>query len=167
MDYTSTVESLPIYEKWESSKQSIWEGSKFQSFRNIPSPKSKGAQGEKLVQQLMETLGHKVTRPENSDHDRIISNHKTEIKVSTTWNEELNNFTWQQIRDQDYERIIFVGINPNDISVWWATKDDLREYVLGQDSKRQHAGKDGEQDLYWIQASAGETWFRTMNTWND
>lgn len=110
----------------------------------------------------METLGHKVTRPESSDHDRIISNHKTEIKVSTTWNEELNNFTWQQIRDQDYDRIIFVGINPNDISVWWATKDDLREYVLGQDSKRQHAGKDGGQELYWLQGSKGEQWFRDL-----
>ena len=76
-NFTSIVESLPIYECWESSKQSIWEDSKFQSFRNIPSPKSKGSQGEKLVQQLLQSLGHKVTKPLNSDHDRVIDGYKT------------------------------------------------------------------------------------------
>ncbi|AOO13170.1 hypothetical protein LIS021110_056 [Cyanophage S-RIM14] len=165
MDYTNTVQSLPIYEKWESSKQSIWEGSKFQSFRNIPSPKSKGSQGEKLVQQFMEHFGHKVTKPENTDHDRIIDGYKTEIKLSTTWNETLSNWTWQQIRDQDYDRLIFVGINPNGISLWWATKSDIKKYILGRDGCRQHAGKDGGQELYWIQGSSGEQWFREMSTW--
>ncbi|ADO97670.1 hypothetical protein SShM2_059 [Synechococcus phage S-ShM2] len=165
MDYTNTVQSLPIYEKWESSKQSIWEGSKFQSFRNIPSPKSKGSQGEKLVQQFMEHFGHKVTKPQNTDHDRIIDGYKTEIKLSTTWNEILSNWTWQQIRDQDYDRLIFVGINPNGISLWWATKSDIKKYILGRDGCRQHAGKDGGQELYWIQGSSGEQWFREMSTW--
>ena len=163
-NFTSIVESLPIYECWESSKQSIWEDSKFQSFRNIPSPKSKGSQGEKLVQQLMQSLGHKVTKPLNSDHDRVIGGYKTEIKVSTTWNEVLNNWTWQQIRDQDYDRIIFVGINPDEIFVWWATKEDLYQNIIGNDSKRQHAGKDGGQELYWIQGSAKQTWFRDLAT---
>jgi hypothetical protein len=163
-NFTSIVETLPIYERWESSKQSIWEESKFQSFRNIPSPKSKGSQGEKLVEQLMQSLGHKVTKPQNSDHDRTINGHKVEIKVSTTWNEQLNNWTWQQIRDQDYDRIIFVGINPNEIFIWWATKDDIRQHILGNNSKRQHAGKDGGQELYWIQGSGKQSWFRDLST---
>jgi len=163
-DFTSIVESLPIYERWESSKQSIWEGSKFQSFRNIPSPKSKGSQGEKLVEQLMQSLGHKVLKAGSTNYDRVINGHRTEIKVSTTWNEELNNWTWQQIRDQDYDRIIFVGINPNEIFVWWATKGDLCQYVLGDDSKRQHAGKDGGQELYWIQGAGRQEWFRDLAT---
>jgi hypothetical protein len=163
-DFTSIVETLPIYEHWESSKQSIWEGSKFQSFRNIPSPKSKGSQGEKLVAQLLENLGHKVTKPLSSDYDRVINGHKVEIKVSTTWNEQLNNWTWQQIRDQDYDRIIFVGINPDEIYVWWATKGDIFEHILGNDRKRQHAGKDGGQELYWIQGAARQDWFRDLDT---
>lgn len=164
MTHTALIESLPIYQKWESSKQSIWEGSKFQSFRNIPSPKSKGAQGERMVQQVMEALGHRVERPTSSEHDRIIDGWKTEIKVSTTWNETLDNWTWQQIREQDYDRIIFVGINPNDVSIWWATKEDLRQFVLGRDEMRQHAGKDGGQELYWIQGSGVKPWFREMNS---
>lgn len=118
-----------------------------------------------MVQQFMESLGWEVTKPENTDHDRIIDGYKTEIKVSTTWDETLDNWTWQQIRDQDYERAIFVGVNPNDISIWWVTKDDLRKYIIGRDSKRQHAGKDGGQALYWIQGSSGENWFRDMSSW--
>ena len=112
----------------------------------------------------MEHFGYKVTKPKNTDHDRIIDGYKTEIKLSTTWNEVLSNWTWQQIRDQDYERLIFVGINPDSISIWWATKSDIKEFILGRDSCRQHAGKDGGQELYWIQGSSGEKWFREMST---
>ena len=117
-----------------------------------------------MVQQVMEALGHRVERPTSSEHDRIIDGWKTEIKVSTTWNETLDNWTWQQIREQDYDRIIFVGINPNDVSIWWATKEDLRQFVLGRDEMRQHAGKDGGQELYWIQGSGVKPWFREMNS---
>ena len=161
---TDLVESLPIFQKWEAAKQSIWANSKFESFRNIPSPKSKGAQGEKLVSQIFEQLGYEIEKPLNSDHDRIIGGYKTEIKLSTTWNETLFNWTWQQIRDQDYERIIFVGINPNECYVYWATKEDLRKHILGQDQHRQHAGKDGGQELYWIQGSGRQDWFRDIST---
>jgi hypothetical protein len=165
IDYTAQVETLPIFDRWESSKQSIWEGSKFQTFRNIPSPKSKGSQGEKLVEQLMKSLDHKVTKPLNSDHDRVINGHKTEIKVSTTWNELLNNWTWNQIRgNQDYDRIIFVGVNPNSIHIWWATKEDICKHIIDNDSKRQHAGKDGGQEIYWIQGSGKQDWFRDLDT---
>ena len=166
IDFTVDALSTKRYSQWEKARQSIWYGSRFEQLRNMSSRK-KGAEGEKMCSEIMTSLGHEVKKPESKEHDRIITPWKTEIKLSTSWNEELDNFTWQQLRNQDYERCIFIGVNPEQLKMWWCTKDDLFEHVISKDSKRQHAGKDGEQDLYWIQASAGETWFRTMNTWND
>jgi hypothetical protein len=163
MNYTNMVTSLPIYKTWQiKEEKSIWKNSIFEFFHKIPSPRSKGSQGEKLVEQFMTELGHSVSKPESSDHDRIISNYKTEIKVSTSWDNTENKFTWQQIRDQDYERIIFVGINPNNIEIFWATKSDLKKNIFGKDKYRQHGGKKGKQDLYWLQSVHKLAWFRDI-----
>jgi len=162
-DCTKLVKKLPIFESWNhKTKPSIWTDSSFKPFHDISSPRSKGAQGERLVEEIMKSLGHIVERPSSSNYDRIISGHKTEIKVSTTWNNIENNFTWQQIRRQVYDRIIFVGINPNSIDLFWATKKDLDKHIFSKDKFRQHAGKKGAQELYWIQGAARLNWFRDI-----
>ena len=63
-----------------------------------------------------------------------------------------DNFRWSKIRNQPYERIIFVGINPNEAKLAWATKDDLQKWVF-TDSNRQHAGKNGGLDIYLVSGS--------------
>ena len=139
----------------------------------MPSPKAKGARGERLAADIMEALNHRVLRNRkrkpirrkgNSGHDIVVDEKETEVKLSLTWGEELNCWTWQQIRDQEYKRIIFIGLNPNEVKVWWATKQDVQKYVIGNDDYRQHGGKDGKQDVYWIRNEI-PTWFKTLGEW--
>lgn len=164
MTHTNMVLSLPVYSSWKKKKEeTIWKNSHFRYFRDMSS-KSKGAEGEKLVHQFMEKLGHIVSRAKNSDFDRYISGHKTEIKVSTSWDEVEDKFTWQQIRNQEYDRIVFVAINPNDVKFYWASKADLKKYVFDKDEYRQHSGKNGGQELYWLQGVSKMPWFRDIES---
>ena len=73
-----------------------WDGSLFESFRMITNPRTKGKIGEKLVSDVMEQLGSTVERSKDSNFDRIIDGHRTEIKVSTAWECTQNKFRWSK-----------------------------------------------------------------------
>ena len=144
-----------------------WDGSMFESYALIRSPKSRGAAGEKLVSDVMEQLGSKVERSGTSQFDRIIDGHRTEIKVSTAWDCTPDKFRWSQIRNQPYDRILFCGVNPNTAKLAWATKQDLIDNIFN-DNFRQHAGKDGGLDIFWVAGSIEDfDWMRPISTWNE
>ena len=157
-----------------SPNQDFWKDSIFESFYLMSSPKSKGSRGERLAAEIMEKLNHTVLRNKNgklarlqgdSDHDIVVDNFRTEVKLSLTWDGVPNRFTWQQIRSlQDYDRILFIGMNPNDVNIWWASKKDLKDNIFGKPCYRQHGGKNGKQDLYWIKNEI-PSWFRTIEEW--
>ena len=73
--------------------------------------------------------GHTVGKPTSSDHDRIIDGVKTEIKGSSRWgggNGKLD-YRWQQIRlDEDYEQVIWLAIDHDEIRLWSTAKTDLQ-----------------------------------------
>ena len=165
MDVTQLMANTETFKNLlKESETDIWKGSLFEPLKRLSS-RSKGAKAEKMTQETMELLKYIVRKAMSSDHDRVISDYATEIKFSTCWDGELNKFTWQQIRGgQDYDRIIFIGCNPNDIHMWWATKDDLKKHVFGRDKLRQHKGKDGEQELYWLSGVHKMPWFRDMSS---
>ena len=152
----------------------MWKKSRFESFYTIPSPKAKGSKGERLAADVMEGLNHTILRNKKGKpirrkgdpgHDIVVEGYLTEVKTSLTWGEELNSFTWQQIRTmQHYDRIIFIGINPDSVQMWWATKGDIDKFIAGNDAYRQHGGKKGKQDLYWIQKEV-PSWFKPMEEW--
>ena len=154
----------------------FWKGSLYESFF-LMSSRAKGARGERLVAEVMETLGHDILRKKNgklarlngnADHDIVVSGHRTEVKLSLPWDATLDRFTWQQIRSlQEYDRIIFIGINPNEVKMWWATKKDLERNVFGKPWYRQHGGKDGKQDIYWIKTETHgfPSWLRNIEEW--
>jgi hypothetical protein len=160
-----------------NNKSKYWDGSLFAPFRQISSSRKKGAVGELMVAQLMTSLGHKV--PYNSkgkpkkilpynnvtDYDIEVDGYKVEVKTSSAWNETDYDFKFQQIRNQDYDRIIFQGLNNNNAKVWWATKGDLAKHIFGRDEYRQHGGKSGKQELYWIKTTDSiPSWFRDIDT---
>ena len=152
----------------------FWRGTLYESFFLMSSPAAKGSRGERLAAEVMEALGHDILRKKNGkldrldgdrDHDIVVDNYRTEVKLSLTWGPVANNFCWQQIRSlQDYDRIIFIGMNPQEVKMWWATKKDLEDNIFGKSCYRQHGGKDGKQELYWIRDEV-PSWFRPIEEW--
>ena len=186
MKLTKTATCTNAYKAWKENDKTAWDGSLFELWNKISSPKRKGAEGEKLAADILEKLGAQVLRDKNgkhckpkgstSDFDIYVDNHKVEVKCSSAWAKtgrepEDNSFRWQQIRSlQEYDRVVFIGINPNELHMWWCTKEDLKNNIFGKDKHRQHAGKDGKQELYWIKVDGKiipkiPSWFREMSSW--
>ena len=177
---TDIVKESTSFKDIVAKKQnSIWNGSTFELAKNM-GPKSKGAWGERLTCDILESFGAKVPRDKKgknkkpkgagSDYDVWVNGKKIEVKTSFAWDDTPDKFVWQQIRDQDYEYIVFIGVNPGECKAWWATKDDIVDNIFGEDSYRQHGGSSGMQDLYWIQTAAlvgGELpeWFKPIKDW--
>lgn len=121
-----------------------WIGSPFEWILRVPS-RSKGAIGERLVAGWAEEKGFSVMRSRNSDADRIINGHRVEIKLSTLW--ETGGFKFQQIRDQDYDFCLCIGISPFEVHAWLLPKSTLRDHVIGH--MGQHTGATG-RDTSWL-----------------
>jgi hypothetical protein len=121
-----------------------WEGSPFQWIKTRPS-RQVGTIGEKLVAGWCAANDFDVTKPPNSDADRVIDGLLTEIKFSTLW--AAGGYKFQQIRDQDYEIVICLGVSPFDAHCWVLPKSVLLEHVIGHTP--QHGGQRGS-DTAWI-----------------
>lgn len=158
----ASYKSVQRSNKKAEEKDAFWKGSIFKSIVNF-SPKSKGAFGEKLVSEICESqynlLVAKRTSPE---HDRIIGGVRTEIKLSFCWDETPGKWVFQQIRPEgDYERVIFIGINPDEVRIWWVTKADAKTCSIPQ-----HGGKEGI-DTRWVSITKEQipSQFKNMENW--
>ena len=92
-----------------SDDDSSWEGSPFAWIRRRP-PRSIGAISENIVAEFFAARGFDVTRSSDTDSDRIINGLRTEIKFSSLW--ESGTYTFQQIRDQNYDVLVCLGVSP-------------------------------------------------------
>lgn len=134
-----------------------YKDSPFKVYKGMSS-KKKGKFFEKIVQEYLENQGYTVTKPDNSDHDRIVATKngktiKVEIKGSMLWGTG-TMFRWQQIRPhQDYDIVIFLAVYPDRIEFYSSEKNELRELITTQDSKgrwvyNQHGGKKVNSGTY-------------------
>lgn len=121
-----------------------WIGSPFQWILSVPS-RTKGAIGEALVSGWCAAKGFDVVRSPSSEADRIIHGYRIEIKFSTLWKN--GGFKFQQIRDQEYDFVLCLGISPFDAQAWLLPKKILHEYVIGH--MGQHTGAGGS-DTAWL-----------------
>lgn len=121
-----------------------WISSPFAWILQTPS-RTRGAIGEKLVAGWAASKGFDVVRSPNSQADRIIEGHRIEIKFSTLWTN--GGFKFQQIRDQDYDYCLCLGLSPFDAQAWLLPKDVLRRHVIG--IMGQHTGAAG-RDTAWL-----------------
>ena len=94
-----------------ADEDSTWSGSPFAWIITRPS-RQIGTIGEKLVAGWCAAKDLDVTRPPNSDCDRVINGKRVEIKFSRLWKTGLYKF--QQLRDQEYDFAICLGISPFD-----------------------------------------------------
>lgn len=121
-----------------------WDGSPFKWILNLPAG-SKGKLGKHLIYSWCGLKGLPVDKSPDSQADMLINHHRVEIKLSTLW--EGGTYRFQQIRDQNYEYAVCLGISPNEAHCWVISKDVLRENVIGHQA--QHTGRAGTE-TFWF-----------------
>jgi len=127
-----------------------WRDSPFAWIKTRPS-RQVGKIGEQLIAGWCAAKGLDVCRTGDSEADRVIEGHRMEIKFSTLW--KTGGFKFQQIRDQDYEYAICLGLSPYTAQCWVISKTLLREHVIGHTP--QHTGSGGT-DTFWLCFPASE-----------
>ena len=121
-----------------------WQNSPFEWVLKLP-PGTKGKLGKQLVFQWCALKGLAVDRSPDSEADMLVNGHRVEIKFSTLW--KVGIYTFQQIREQNYEYSVCLGISPFDAHCWVISKPFLRRYVIGH--MGQHTGMAG-QETSWF-----------------
>jgi hypothetical protein len=119
--------------------------SPFGWIKQLPS-RTVGAIGEKIVERWAAEQGFKVERSSDSDADRVINGIRIEIKFSTLWTNN-NLYKFQQIRNQNYEYCLCIGISPSEVSMWLIPKNELMSPREGL--SHQHGGSSGV-DTMWL-----------------
>ena len=131
-----------LRDEYIKPEEDLWAGSPFAWIKTRPS-RQVGKIGEQLVAGWCASRDLNVVRSPDSDADRIIEGRRVEIKFSTLW--QSGGYTFQQIRDQNYEYLICIGVSPFDAHAWIIKKDDIPFDEL----KHQHGGARG-RDTWWL-----------------
>lgn len=124
-----------------------WAGSPFAWIKQRPS-RQVGKIGEQLVSGWCAAKGLSVGPSGDTEADRVIQDKRVEIKFSTLWKSGL--FKFQQIRDQDYEVLVCLGLAPFDARCWVIPKTALYDFVIGHTP--QHTGAGGTE-TFWLSSS--------------
>jgi hypothetical protein len=120
-----------------------WKDSPFEWVLKLPAG-TKGKLGKHLVYQWCALKGLAVDRSPDSEADMLINMHRVEVKFSTLWKSDIYKF--QQIRDQNYEYSICLGISPHEAHCWVISKVVLKKYVIGH--MGQHTGSSGKETAW-------------------
>jgi len=124
-----------------------WKDSPFAWIKQRPS-RQVGAIGEQLVSGWLATKNFTVGPSPDSQADRIVNTHRVEVKFSTRWKN--GTYTFQQLRDQNYDFVICLGICPFDAHCWAIPKTEiLRRWHARDGIKSQHGGRTGI-DTAWL-----------------
>lgn len=134
-------------------RRAQWSGSPFEWLIRLPS-RTVGAVGEALVEEWLKAEGFELTRSRSSEFDRWCQlkggrkRIRLEIKFSTLW--ENGTYRFQQIRDQQYDALLCLGLSPNSAHAWAIPKDEAWARASGQ-----HGGRQG-RDTKWLHIDPNE-----------
>lgn len=117
-----------------------WDNSPFVWILNLPAS-TKGKLGTLLISQWCSLKGLSIAKSPDSDADLKINGRRIEVKFSTLWDN--GTYRFQQIRDQNYEYLVCLGISPQEAHCWVITKKILLSKVIGH--MGQHTGKTGTE----------------------
>ena len=123
---------------------SPWADSPFEWVLTLPSA-SKGKLGKRLVYQWCALKGLSIDSSTDSQADMLVNGHRVEIKFSTLW--ESGIYKFQQLRDQNYEYAVCLGISPFEAHCWVVSKPILRKFVIGH--LGQHTGSQGQETAWF------------------
>jgi len=137
--------SAAVQPAYADTSADEWDSSPFQWIRH-KSSRSKGKIGEDLVRFWATRERMRVERPTDSGHDCRIDGVPVEVKLSLVW--AGGQFCFQQIRDQSYEVVCLLGLEPQRVHLWAVPKSVLWPKAIGQ-----HTGATG-QDTRWLRFPA-------------
>jgi len=135
----------------DRSRGEEWEGSPFEWMLSLP-PGTKGAVGRQMISYWADFAGLEVF---GRGLKLEIEGQLVAVKLSTLW--EGAEFKFQQIRDEEYDFLLFVGICPQDVYAWFIPKNVVLTQLRG--SSGQHTGK-GASETFWetVRPSAPPRW---------
>lgn len=129
-----------------------WHGSPFAWIKTRPS-RQIGVIGERLVAGWLAAKDCDVVRSDHSDADRIINGKRAEIKFSTLW--AAGFYKFQQLRDQNYDLAICLGVSPFDAHCWAIPKEVIMQRWRAGEIVSQHGGRAGT-DTAWLCVTVGK-----------
>lgn len=120
-----------------------WCGSPFEWVLSLPAG-SKGKLGKQLVFQWCALKNLAVSHSPDSEADMLVNGHRVEVKFSTLW--KAGFYKFQQIRNQNYEYCVCLGVSPNEAHCWVLSKQVLLQHVIGH--MGQHTGSLGKETAW-------------------
>lgn len=147
-EVSKLIEIADELSKVYENDQVAWKDSPFSWLKTLPS-RRQGMVIENLVSSWLTDHNFSVSQSPNSEADLVINGIRVEVKGSTLWESGIYGF--QQIRDQDYEILICLGISPSDAHIWVIPKEiAMTWWEEGTIIKTQHGGQSGK-DTAWLQ----------------
>ena len=149
-EYHELVAISKALQREYQDENKVWKGSPFEWIKYRPS-RSIGAIGEKIVASWLSLHDFNVARSPDSEADRLIEGKRVEIKFSTLWKN--GTYLFEQIRDQNYDFAVFLGVSPNNAHCWVVPKTEIiRLWKIEHRLTPQHGGAKGN-DTTWARLS--------------
>ena len=145
-NYDRMAEYSLILEGAFQVDDSAWEGSPFAWIRQH-NPKTVGAIGEQMISEWFKSNGSVVLPRESSTHDRVVDGKRVEMKFSTMWTNGCYRFS--QIRDQDYDALVCMGVSPHAMHCWMFPKDVVKEAISNKWILPQHGGASAKETAWF------------------
>lgn len=133
----------------ESSTDQRWLSGPFYNLKML-SAKTKGKRFEQIAQYIFEQKGLIVEKASNTDHDRIVSEKKLEVKGSTITKGSDDCFSFLQIRpDQDYDFLVLETFwFDGTIKFFKLSKEIVLNMIDTNLFKKQHGGNKAESRTF-------------------
>lgn len=133
----------------ECSVDERWMSGPFFNLKAL-SAKTKGKRFEQIAHYIFEQKGFTVEKPSNTDHDRIVSGQKIEIKGSTITKNSDDCFSFLQIRpDQDYDFLVLQTFwFDGTIKFYKISKKTVINMIKNGVFKKQHGGNKAESRTF-------------------
>ena len=139
-----------LRDEYRTEEDLSWSQSPF-GWVKWQSSRRKGAIGEKLVAGWCAARDINVLRSPDAEADRVLEGLRTEIKFSTLWANQ--SYKFQQIRDQDYQLLVCLGVSPFSAHAWVFEKEFVVSNIgLVAGLSHQHGGAAG-RDTAWLSVS--------------
>ena len=95
-----------------------------------------------IVRDWCTAAGYTCAASPSSDADLVVDGVRVEVKLSCEWAN--GTFRFQQLRDQEWDVLVAVGVQPDQVKLWVLDKATALELATGQ-----HTGS-GAAETSWL-----------------